>query len=303
MPMLLNDRLGRLLAAVTIPVTLVCVAPAAHADSASFVSQHTTVSISPTSGGAGDPVTITVAIDKPAPASSVNLVFSASEGGAFNAGTCTSSGASPTTCTAAFFGTAVVVSYASNEPLQPGPTTVTINTTVSATTATGTYHLQASPNSSVSAGAPPEFETYSPSTLDFTVTPPAADIAVGLTAGAPPLLASYIDYTATATAQGPGAVSTGTIVTQLPAPTTSVTNLAAGCSYNSANRQVTCATGAIPNGSAVPKTFRAHLGLLTIGLPLNATATRTASTPSDPDPANDSATAGCTVLTGLIIDC
>jgi hypothetical protein len=42
---------------------------------------------------------------------------------------------------------------------------------------------------------------------------------------------------------------------------------------------------------------------LTVGLPLSATAVRAASTPTDPNPANDRATANCAVVTGLIILC
>jgi hypothetical protein len=43
--------------------------------------------------------------------------------------------------------------------------------------------------------------------------------------------------------------------------------------------------------------------LLTLCLPCTVTATRTASAPADPNPANDSATRTCTVITSLIINC
>jgi hypothetical protein len=43
--------------------------------------------------------------------------------------------------------------------------------------------------------------------------------------------------------------------------------------------------------------------VLTIGLPLHAQATRTASSPTDANASNDSDGANCTALTALIIAC
>jgi len=53
----------------------------------------------------------------------------------------------------------------------------------------------------------------------------------------------------------------------------------------------------------VTHTIRATFGVLTVGLPLQATASRTASTPNDPNPNNDNATANCTAITSLLISC
>lgn len=134
-------------------------------------------------------------------------------------------------------------------------------------------------------------------------TAPEADIAVTLTARAPLLLAGAITYTLTATNNGPGALTSGTVTTKLPPHTTSVTGLPTGCTYTAATRTVTCTVPALAPTAGTQNTFRANLALLTVGIPLNATATRTASSPADPNPANDQAKARCNVVTGLLILC
>lgn len=141
---------------------------------------------------------------------------------------------------------------------------------------------------------------------DWAVAPPApaqADIAVTLAAHAPPLLAGAITYTMTATNNGPGSTASATISSVLPWHTTSVTGLSTGCAYTAATRTVACTVTGLAASARAQKTFRANLAPLTVGIPLNATATRTASSPADPNPANDQAAAGCHVVTGLIILC
>ncbi|MFD7730509.1 hypothetical protein ACFV6F_09010 [Kitasatospora phosalacinea] len=143
---------------------------------------------------------------------------------------------------------------------------------------------------------------FTPS-LDFTVQPPAAaDLSVALAATAGPLLSSQISYTATVTNNGPGAATASTTTVALPARTASVTGLPAACTYSTGTRTVTCDTGALANGASTNASFTANLGLLSLGT-LTATATRTSSAPADPNPANDSATSTCTVLTSLIVAC
>lgn len=88
----------------------------------------------------------------------------------------------------------------------------------------------------------------------------------------------------------------------LPAQTASVTGLPWDCTYAPATHTVTCDTGAIPDGASVTRTFTANLGLPSLGT-LSATAARASSAPTDPNPANDTATASCTVLTGLVTTC
>lgn len=135
----------------------------------------------------------------------------------------------------------------------------------------------------------------------LTVTAPAAaDIAVGLTARGS-LLGGTVDYTVTARNGGPSAVTFGSIGTPLPAAALSVTSSA--CSLDSRVDVIVCPTGPLANGATVSLPFRVTYRLLTIGLPLRATATRDFSMPADPNAANDSASANCLVLTGLVIAC
>ena len=66
--------------------------------------------------------------------------------------------------------------------------------------------------------------------------------------------------------------------------------------------QASCPIGALASGATTHARFTANFGLLSLGA-LNATATRTASAPNDPNAANDRATANCTAVTSLLITC
>jgi alpha-tubulin suppressor-like RCC1 family protein len=132
------------------------------------------------------------------------------------------------------------------------------------------------------------------------INPPAADIEVRLSASSS-LLSSTITYSLTAINRGPGTVTSGTITLRVPDSTVSVS--ASGCTYTSSTKTVSCPTGQLGNRQSSAHTVRATQGVLTVGLPLTATATRAASTPTDPNPANDHASASCAVITGLIILC
>jgi|GEM_PF-3814518 len=135
----------------------------------------------------------------------------------------------------------------------------------------------------------------------LTVAEAEADIAVSLDATAG-LLSSRITYDVAAANQGPGDVDSATVVVDLPAQVSSVSGLPTGCAYAASSDEVTCETGTIADGDEFAGSFNANLGLLSIGQ-LPATATRTASTPADPNPANDSASANCSVLTSLLVSC
>lgn len=141
--------------------------------------------------------------------------------------------------------------------------------------------------------------------LAIRVSPPPpadeADLAVSLSA-AGVFLQSKIDYTLGVTNNGPDALTSATIVTQVPPTTTSVANLGT-CSYNNTLKQVSCPVGTLASSASTNFTFRATIGLLTVGLPLHAEAQRTLSIPNDPNPANDTDPANCLVITGLIILC
>ncbi|KOG87533.1 hypothetical protein ADK38_24920, partial [Streptomyces varsoviensis] len=128
----------------------------------------------------------------------------------------------------------------------------------------------------------------------------AADIDVNVTAQ-PHLgiLVPNLTYTLTAHNLGPAAVTSATITATLP-PGASATNLSAGCTTSAGT--VTCTYGAIANGASASKSFSIPLSLLSLG-PVSVTGTRTASTPADNNPANDSATATCTVISVILATC
>jgi hypothetical protein len=136
--------------------------------------------------------------------------------------------------------------------------------------------------------------------LGIAVTPASADIQVRLSTSSS-LLNPTITYTVTGINRGPGTVTSGTIALRVPDSTTAVS--APGCTYTSGNKTVSCPIGRLAVTQASSHTVRATQATLTVGLPLSATATRTASTPTDPNPTNDQATANCIEVTNLIIRC
>src|SRR5204862_4373198 len=99
----------------------------------------------------------------------------------------------------------------------------------------------------------------------------------------------------------PGALTSGTVTLRVPSSTVSVS--APGCTYTSSTKTVSCPTGALGVQQSTVRTVRATQGGLTFGLPLVTTAARAASSPADPNPANDLAMTACLVVTGLIILC
>lgn len=133
-----------------------------------------------------------------------------------------------------------------------------------------------------------------------TIATPAADIGVGLVAQ-PHLgiLVPYLHYTLTAHNNGPGTVTSATVTAALPAGKTA-TNLSSGCT--SSPGTVTCALGSLANGASATSTFRLPLSILGLGH-VGVTATRTASSPADPNPANDSDSATCTVVSIVLTTC
>ncbi|WP_402469462.1 DUF11 domain-containing protein [Isoptericola aurantiacus] len=140
--------------------------------------------------------------------------------------------------------------------------------------------------------------------LPLTVesVPQEADLAVDLQAAAGPLLASQITYQLTVANTGPDEATASSVEFALPHKVYSVSNLPAGCSYASSTDIVVCDVGAIASGDEASRSFKANIALLAIGS-LNATATRVSSSPSDPNPANDTSSAHCASLTGVIITC
>jgi hypothetical protein len=146
------------------------------------------------------------------------------------------------------------------------------------------------------------FRVYTEAPLVLTIAEPAqADLGVALHASAPLLLSNHIKYKVAVKNNGPAEATSATIETQLASAATSIASTT--CTFNSTTHKATCPFGPIADGATSEQTLTAYFPILTIGLPLKATATRTASTPEDPNPANDSSTASCNVITGLIIIC
>jgi hypothetical protein len=147
--------------------------------------------------------------------------------------------------------------------------------------------------------ASPRVETSEEQVL--TVAEPKADLGVSLQARAP-LLGSSITYTQTVKNHGPDQETSGTITTQLPSQAESLEAKSSGCTFEATTHRVSCPVGALAPEASQTSEYTAIYNLLSLGA-LEATATRTASTPTDPNPANDSATATCTAITSLIIIC
>ncbi|MGW1346533.1 hypothetical protein ACWCOV_36135 [Kribbella sp. NPDC002412] len=145
------------------------------------------------------------------------------------------------------------------------------------------------------------FETFDGPVL--TILPPApsdADVAVSLNASARGLLVSRITYTVTVKNNGPSDATDVRVVGAYPAGL--VYAGSSGCTRVGTTRTVNCDIPALASGATVTRTFSADAGLLTLGS-LVATAQRTASSPTDPNAANDQASRACTALTSLIVRC
>ncbi|GAA5178654.1 hypothetical protein GCM10023322_06340 [Rugosimonospora acidiphila] len=133
--------------------------------------------------------------------------------------------------------------------------------------------------------------------------PPAvrsADVDVDLTASPQlQLLPPYIQVDVTAHNLGPDAVASATLSTAIPTGVTA-TNLSSGCSQTGAT--IRCTYPNLASSASATKTFRLPIGLLTLGT-VSLAATRTASNLIDPNPANDTATDTCLVLSVLLATC
>ncbi|CAM3451527.1 DUF11 domain-containing protein [Kibdelosporangium persicum] len=126
-----------------------------------------------------------------------------------------------------------------------------------------------------------------------------ADVAVGITATTKQsLLVPKIDVAVRITNKGPGKLRSAEVRGGLTPGLTA--NAGPGCTGGSVP---VCAYGELAPGASATATFSVPLGLLHIGLPYQFSATRTASSPNDPNSANDSASATCKVLTPLLVSC
>jgi uncharacterized repeat protein (TIGR01451 family) len=135
-----------------------------------------------------------------------------------------------------------------------------------------------------------------------TIADPAtkADIKVSLGATGHGGLSARIDYTVTVTNSGPAAASgirvVGTYASGLSFGSGS------GCAHVSGTRTVNCDVASLAVGASATAKFSVNGGLLALGS-YTTTAVRTASSPADPNSADDSASKTCSALTGLIVSC
>jgi uncharacterized repeat protein (TIGR01451 family) len=148
-------------------------------------------------------------------------------------------------------------------------------------------------------------DNYSFETFDgpvITIGNPAvnADVKVALAATGHGGLNARIDYTVTVTNTGPAA-ATGIRVVATYAPALSFAS-GTGCAHVGTTRNVNCDVASLASGASATAKFSVNGGLLALGS-YTTTAQRTASSPSDPNPANDSASKTCSALTGLIVTC
>ena len=128
-----------------------------------------------------------------------------------------------------------------------------------------------------------------------------ADLSVKLTANPAGLLVHEVTFIATVKNNGPAPVS-GAMV-KFSYANGFVSPSAPGCTVNASARTATCSIGAVANGASTTKSLKLTVGLLTISSSLPVTVTRTASTPTDGNAANDSGTVSCSALTSILVSC
>ncbi|GAA4227404.1 DUF11 domain-containing protein [Streptosporangium album] len=137
--------------------------------------------------------------------------------------------------------------------------------------------------------------------LTINAIPPAADLAVSLDASPKNLGVLYATFTATVTNQGPATATAARL--RFTYPKGFAQPSAPGCAVNTSARTATCDLGALPAGGSVTRSLGLHTQLLTISNHLTVTAARLDSTPADPRSSNDTASATCSAITGLLVRC
>ncbi|MFJ2153978.1 IPT/TIG domain-containing protein [Streptomyces microflavus] len=203
----------------------------------------------------------------------------------------TTSGGTVVTVTGTGLAGATAITFGPGNPATAVTCTATSCTATAPAHTAGTVDVQVTTPGGTSAVV---------SAGQYTYVDPKADIDVDVTAQ-PHLgiLVPYLTYTLKARNTGPDAATSATLTATLPAGKTA-TNLSAGCT--SAPGTVTCTYGAIANGASATSTFRLPIGILALGH-VTVSATRTASAPTDPNPANDSDSATCTVVSIILATC
>ncbi|MEC3975237.1 hypothetical protein [Amycolatopsis sp. H20-H5] len=144
------------------------------------------------------------------------------------------------------------------------------------------------------------FETLDGPVLTVTGASLNADVGVSLNASASGLLSSTVDYTIRVTNSGP-ATATGIHLVATYAAGLQFSH-SADCTRVGSTRTVSCDVASLASGGSKTLRFSAGAVLLTVGS-LSTTVVRQASSPTDPNASNDSATKTCSALTGLLVSC
>ncbi len=176
-----------------------------------------------------------------------------------------------------------------------GTRTVTFTLRVKETAAPGEFTLRHQ-----FAGDNYAFESTDGPVVTIAQPVTVADVKVGLAASGHGGLNARIDYTVTVTNLGPSAASGIRVVATYASGLSYASG--AGCARVGTTRNVNCDVASLASGASATAKFSVNGGLLALGS-YTTKAVRTASSPQDPNSANDSASKTCSALTGLIVTC
>ena len=135
--------------------------------------------------------------------------------------------------------------------------------------------------------------TAPPATGAAATVPPVtgADIAVGLASSSSTLLLPGARFDLSITNHGPEPLTSATVVVRFGADAAPA--LPPSCAFDGATEALTCTFGALPAGGTATASTTVYFLISGPPTRFSNTATRTASTPADPDSANDTASVGC----------
>jgi hypothetical protein len=115
----------------------------------------------------------------------------------------------------------------------------------------------------------------------------------------PGLLGGRFDFAVHIANGGPGLLRTAKITTTLPSGLSG----SASSTCVPSSGKVVCTVNSVSVGQTATANFSVPFGLLTVGLPFTFTTSRTSSVSRDLNPANDSASTTCHVVTPLLVNC
>ncbi|WP_181777661.1 DUF11 domain-containing protein [Amycolatopsis pittospori] len=144
------------------------------------------------------------------------------------------------------------------------------------------------------------FETFDGPVLNITGGTDAADLGVKLTASPRGILTSTIEYSVKVTNTGPGA-ATGIRVASTIGNGLRFTG-SSTCSNPGGAKVVNCDIASLASGASATAKFTVAAGLLSLG-PVKTTSSITQSSVTDPNAANNTSSATCTAITGLLLSC